>query len=258
MIHAIGLNPQALAAMAAASTALICSPRSNITLYGDTARVTTAARLGVEIALGTDWMPTGSMNLLRELRCADSLNKTYFDNHFTDEQLWKMVTVNAASVTATDDVIGVLAPGKVADITIFNGHGKTYRAVIDAEPQDVALVMRTGKILYGDDAAVNALAQSCDAVDVCGTGKRVCLMAEVAKTYAQLQTSAGANIYPAFTCGVPMNEPSCIPARPTGTPPNYTGAVTAEDTDGDGIANTADLCPKVFDPIRPMDGSAQP
>ena len=76
MIHAIGLRPSDYGAMAVAGTALIWSPRSNITLYGDTARVTTAARFGVEIALGTDWMPTGSMNMLRELRCADELNQT--------------------------------------------------------------------------------------------------------------------------------------------------------------------------------------
>src|SRR5678816_1630167 len=127
----------------------IWSPRSNITLYGDTARVTEAARLGVEIALGTDWMPTGSMNLLRELRCADSFNTNYLDHYFTDKQLWQMVTLNAAAVTATDDAIGLLAPGKVADITVFNAHGgKTFRSVLDAEPQDVALVVRGGKVLY--------------------------------------------------------------------------------------------------------------
>ena len=92
MIHAIGLQSADLGAMAAAGTGLIWSPRSNVTLYGDTARVTTAARLGVEIALGTDWMPTGSMNLLRELRCADGLNETYLGRFFTDAQLWQMVT----------------------------------------------------------------------------------------------------------------------------------------------------------------------
>lgn len=253
LIHAIGLTASDYAAMAAANTALIWSPRSNVTLYGDTARVTTAARLGVEIALGTDWMPTGSMNLLRELRCADSLNKAYFDNYFTDEQLWMMVTANAASVTATDDAIGVLAPGRVADITIFNGHGQTYRAVIDAQPQDVVLVMRAGKVLYGDAGAVEAFAQDCDAVDVCGTGKRVCLMSEIAKTYEQLQSSAGASIYPAFTCGAPMNEPSCTPTRAS-----YAGGITPADTDGDGVPNEQDKCPTVFDPIRPMDNAAQP
>ena len=251
MIHAIGLTATDYGAMATAGTALIWSPRSNVTLYGDTARVTTAARVGVEIALGTDWMPTGSMNLLRELRCAASLNDTYYEKFFTDEQLWRMVTSNAASVTATDDAIGVLAAGRVADIAVFKGNGKTYRAVIDAEPQDVALVMRGGKVLYGDASAVGALAQSCDAVDVCGTAKQVCLSSDIAKTYEQLKTAAG-NIYPAFACGTPENEPSCTPTRPT-----YTGEITADDSDGDGIANAVDVCPTVFDPIRPMDGATQ-
>ncbi|MEJ7603579.1 MAG: hypothetical protein WKG01_37175, partial [Kofleriaceae bacterium] len=119
MIHAIGLQPSDLGAMAAAGTGLIWSPRSNITLYGDTARVTTASRMGVEIALGTDWMPTGSMNLLRELRCADDLNKTYYNSHFSDVQLWQMVTSTAAAVSATDHVIGVRAGGKVAPNALF-------------------------------------------------------------------------------------------------------------------------------------------
>jgi large repetitive protein len=257
MIHAIGLQPADLAAMAQSGTALIWSPRSNITLYGDTARVTTAARLGVEIALSTDWMPTGSMNLLRELRCADEFNQTYL-HYFTDVQLWQMVTSNAASVTATDDVIGLLAPGKVADIAIFNARGKTYRAVIEAEPEDVVLVMRGGKTLYGDAEPVAALAQQCDEVDVCGTAKRVCLMSEVGKSYGALQTGAG-NIYPAFVCGEPPNEPTCRPSRPIAVAGSsiYDGMPSSNDADGDGIPDAMDKCPMVFDPIRPVDGGRQ-
>ncbi len=261
MIHAIGLQPADYGTMATAGTALIWSPRSNITLYGETARVSTAARLGVEIALGTDWMPTGSMNMLRELACADDFNKKYLDGYFTDVQLWQMVTVNAASVSATDDAIGLLAPGKVADISIFTRHDKPgYRAVIEAEPKDVALVMRGGKVLYGDDAVVTGSTMAaCDAVDVCGVAKKVCLMAEVGKTYSALKTSAGVNTYPAFTCGVPMNEPSCTPKRPTAVQGStiYTGVATAEDSDGDGIPNTADNCAKVFNPARPVDTGTQ-
>ncbi len=261
MIHAIGLQPSDYGTMAAAGTGLIWSPRSNITLYGETARVSVAARLGVEIALGTDWMPTGSMNLLRELACADSFNKTYLDTYFTDVQLWEMVTANAASVTSTDDAIGILAPGKVADISIFTRHNKNgYRAVIEAEPKDVALVMRGGKVLYGDDATVAATTTgACDAVDVCGVAKKVCLMAEVGKTYSALKTAAGATIYPAFACGQPMNEPSCTPKRPTAVAGStiYTGATSATDSDGDGIPDSADNCPKVFNPVRPVDASSQ-
>ncbi len=78
LIHGVGLTAQQYATMQANGTSLIWSPRSNISLYGNTATVTEAARLGVSIALGTDWLPSGSMNMLRELRCADSLNTTYY------------------------------------------------------------------------------------------------------------------------------------------------------------------------------------
>jgi hypothetical protein len=132
--------------------------------------------------------------------------------------------------------------------------------VIEAEPKDVALVMRGGKILYGDDAVVTGTTMAaCDAVDVCGVAKKVCLMAEVGKTYSALQTAAGANNYPAFACGVPQNEPTCTPKRPTQAAGStvYTGVATAEDSDGDGILNTADNCQKVFNPARPVDSGAQ-
>ncbi|MBA3452203.1 MAG: lamin tail domain-containing protein, partial [Deltaproteobacteria bacterium] len=210
----------------------------------------------------TDWMPSGSMNMLRELACADGFNTTYLDGYFSDVELWKMVTVNAASVTATDDVIGVLAPGKVADITIFRRNDKpAYRAVIEANPEDVVLVMRGGKILYGDDVATTALTTdtACDAVDVCGTMKKVCLMAEAGKTYTALKAAAGANIYPAFTCGTPMNEPSCTPMRPTATAGStvFTGVASATDSDGDGVEDAADNCPMTFNPVRPVDNGVQ-
>ena len=260
LIHAIALTPADYALMAANNTGLVWSPRSNISLYGDTARVTIAARAGINIALGTDWLPSGSMNELRELACADSFNSTYLGHFFTDEQLWQMATANGASAAKMDDVIGVLAPGHQADISVFAAHGKTFRAVLEAQPQDVALVMRGGKVLYGDDAVVSALAQSCDTLDVCGTPKRVCLMSEVGETLAQLQTAVGASAYPAFSCGTPMNEPSCTPVRPTSVAGStvYTGQVSADDTDGDGIPDAMDNCPSVFNPIRPMDNGTQP
>lgn len=261
-IHSIGLSATDYAAMGQDGTALIWSPRSNITLYGDTAIITEAARLGVLIALGTDWIATGSMNLLRELRCADDLNKHYYGNFFTDDDLWRMVTVNAAAATATDDVIGVLAPGKVADISIFEGKAHPrFRAILDAEPQDVTLVMRGGKVLYGDAALVTGTAggAACDALDVCGTAKQVCLKDEVGKDLAGLASSAG-SIYKAFFCdGPPVSEPSCTPKRPASVKGStiYTGQASDTDADGDGIADAMDNCPKVFNPIRPMDNGAQ-
>ncbi len=262
MIHAVGLLAEDYQAMATANTGLIWSPRSNITLYGETARVTTASRYGVEIALGTDWMPSGSMNMLRELACADYFNQTHLDKYFTDQELWEMVTLNAASVTATEASLGVLAPGRQADIAIFAARGKSpFRAVIEAEPKDVALVMRGGTILYGDDAvvaaAVDPAAPACDTVDVCGTPKRVCTLSQVGKTYDALKDSAKS--YPAFQCGVPPSEPTCVPSRPLSVAGSsvYTGVPSDTDSDGDGLANDDDNCPRVFNPIRPLDNGVQ-
>ena len=260
VIHAVGLEPADYALMASAKTGMVWSPRSNVSLYGDTARVTIAARLGVNIALGTDWLPSGSMNLLRELTCADSLNKTYLNGYFTDQDLWSMVTTNAALVTKMSSRIGTLAVGQVGDIAVFANNGKEpFRAVIEAQPQDVALVMRGGVTVYGDETIVSTLATGCDTVNVCGTSKGVCVQSEVGMSYTALQAAGGAS-YPAFACATPTNEPTCTPTRPTAVACStvYTGATSASDSDGDGIPNASDNCPTVFNPVRPMDNGTQP
>ena len=266
-IHGVALLPPDIAEMAADGTALIWSPRSNITLYGDTARVTEFARLGVEIGLGTDWTPTGSMNMLRELQCADELNTLYYDGFFSDEQLWLMATQGAARALAVDDVVGTVAVGKVADLALFDARMHAdHRAVIDATPADVLLVLRGGTPLYGDAATVEALpggGASCDPLDVCAVGKRVCAMREATQTLAAL-TAANASSYPLFFCGTPENEPSCLPERNGTAPPAsvngstvYTGAIAGADADGDAIADAMDNCPRVFNPVRPVDDGAQ-
>ena len=49
---------------------MVWSPLSNLLLYGATARVDAAKRAGVRIGLGSDWSPSGSKNLLGELKVA--------------------------------------------------------------------------------------------------------------------------------------------------------------------------------------------
>jgi hypothetical protein len=247
--------------MARAGTALVWSPRSNIRLYGNTSEVTTAARSGVAIALGTDWTVTGSINLLRELRCADDFNARYLDGYFSDQALWSMVTNVAAGVTATDDAIGMLTAGKLADIAIFDGSKRpTYRAVVAADAPDVALVMRAGKVLYGEASVVSSLSsENCDTLDVCGAARRVCVEGEIGETLAALTTSVGPSSYPMFFCATPLDEPSCVPSRQQSVQNStvYDGNITEADQDGDGISNDADDCPSLFNPARPFENGAQ-
>jgi hypothetical protein len=253
VIHGVGTNAKDVAVIAAAGAKLVWSPRSNVSLYGDTAPVTVYGAEGVTIALGTDWLPSGSMNMLREIACADSLNQKYFGGAFTDRQLFEMVTKNAGVAAGFGSQIGTLEAGKVADVAVFDGTANTgYRAVLSASVEDVHLVLRGGKALYGDADVVAALATGCAALDVCGAQRSVCLDVP-SVTLDQIQAAA-TKIYPLFFCRgtAPMNEPSCVPYRDS-----YPNGITATDQDGDGVPDATDDCPKVFDPIRPMDGTKQ-
>jgi len=271
-IHGVGLNASNIALMAIDDVELIWSPRTNISLYGDTARVTAYAYAGVTIGLGTDWLSSGSMNMLRELRCAESFNANNLSGFFPDEQLWLMATRGSATAFQMDDVIGQIAVGHQADLAFYDASARAdHRAVIGAEPQDVVLVMRGGDVLYGDADVVDSLQTGCDLVeagaitDVCGAPKRVCL-SEIGTSFGDFASSMSGE-YPLFFCGEPENEPTCLPARQHmgGMFPDameegsnyYAGMSVAGDMDGDGVDDASDSCPTVFNPIRPMDEGVQ-
>ncbi|MRR50203.1 MAG: hypothetical protein EG825_04700 [Rhodocyclaceae bacterium] len=244
---------------------VVWSPRSNISLYGNTAQVTMYSNLGMKIALATDWTPSGSINLLRELQCADTYNTKNLGGFFSDYDLWMMVTANPADALHMDKQIGRLAPGLVADIAIFSaGTGMTpYRAIIDGNVNRVTLVLRGGVPLYGDTSIVSQVPswnQGCEAFPggVVGTNKTVCIQRELGESFATLRANNKVS-YPLFFASVPPDEPTCVPSRPAipGQESGYTGISTPDDLDGDGIPNALDNCPTIFNPIRPMDSGKQ-
>lgn len=258
IIHGIGLSVTDIAQVASRGAKLVWSPRSNIDLYGNTARVTTYKSFGTLIALGTDWSASGSANMLRELQCADSLNRNHYNSAFSDRELWMMATYNAAVAMGADTQIGAIAPGFIADLALFDGRvGNNYRAVIDADNSSVHLVMRGGTPLYGDANVIEALVPSneisgCEEIDICGNARRLCAERDTGLSRSAINGAVNQNAYPQFFCGTPNREPSCEPLRPD----EYSG-ITATDADGDGIEDSADLCPAVFTPIRPMDRGIQ-
>jgi len=261
MIHGIGLTAADIAAVAMGDTKLVWSPRTNIDLYGHTADVMTYDRLGVNIALGTDWILSGSANMSRELQCVDYLNQNHYDHYFSDYQIWKMATENGAIALGVGDKLGVLAEGYIADIAIYNASDSdNYRAVINAGASDVLLVMRGGSALIGEPNIMQALVSSveldeCSSVTMCDGARLACFKSDTtsgSKSYSWADITNSSSYGP-FYCDTPANEPSCVPARPG----EYTGMSTELDSDGDGIADSEDNCPTVFNPIRPLEGNAQ-
>jgi len=150
LIHGIALGPAEFQAMGAAGAALIWSPHSNIELYGATADIPAALDAGLQVALAPDWSVTGSSNVLDELAYAAGWNAEHFSGRLTDEQLVDMVTSIPAQVAGIDDEAGSIREGLFADLLVISGdRADPYRALVQAEPGDVQLVLIGGQPIYG-------------------------------------------------------------------------------------------------------------
>jgi len=151
LIHGISLGPTDFQAMARTGVALVWSPRSNLELYGATADIRAALDAGVEIALAPDWAITGSGNMLEELKTASRWNRERLSGRLTDRQLFEMVTSVPARVAGVDDEVGAIREGLRADLLVISRDDNApYRAVVDAVPSDVALVVIDGTPLLGE------------------------------------------------------------------------------------------------------------
>ncbi|GBQ95652.1 amidohydrolase [Acetobacter nitrogenifigens DSM 23921 = NBRC 105050] len=210
LIHAVALTPQDLDLVAARSASIVWSPRSNLSLYGRTLDILAARKRGITIALGSDWLPSGSMNLNRELACALHYNHAHLHDALSDRELWRMVTHNAAHVAGAEAAIGDIAVGKRADLVLFaDPEHQNVHKVVRATPQDEMLVMRGGKVLVGRSNIVDALQPSCEAIDVPGATLKLCSESGRASAGEMSAYASSRGLYPLAFTGVPVNEPSC-------------------------------------------------
>src|SRR5207247_464211 len=69
-IHCVALERKDFDVLADRGASMVWSPLSNLLLYGETAKIDQAKAAGVRIGIGSDWSPSGSKNLLGELKVA--------------------------------------------------------------------------------------------------------------------------------------------------------------------------------------------
>lgn len=138
---------------------IVWSPTSNLLLYGRTTDVAAALRQNALIALGTDWAPSGTKNLLWELKTVDQYNRTTLNNLLTERQIVEMVTVNPARMVGWEGRVGTIKPGMVADLVVIDDTGapNAYRNLINATEPHVQLVLVGGNPLYGDERHMRRL-----------------------------------------------------------------------------------------------------
>jgi hypothetical protein len=121
-------------------------------------RVEEAKRAGVRIGLGSDWSPSGSKNLLGELKVAWLYSKHHLNGLFSARDLVAMATRDAAAILKWQHALGTLETGKRADLIVIAGKtGDPYEALIKAKETDLRLVMINGIGRYGMPSLMKAL-----------------------------------------------------------------------------------------------------
>jgi 5-methylthioadenosine/S-adenosylhomocysteine deaminase len=155
-IHCVAFGQDQWKKMGKNKAKLVWSPLSNLLLYGKTADVREAKRNGVLISIGSDWSPTGSKNILWELKVADLYNKNSLNGTFTDLELVEMITINPTRSVGFEDMLGSIRKGLVADLVVFEKkENDPYRNLINAIEADLKLVVINGRPKYGDLELLN-------------------------------------------------------------------------------------------------------
>ena len=167
LIHGVGVDKDGFKHMAKKGMGLIWSPFSNHLLYKETADIDAAVKAGVNIALGSDWTPTGSRSTLEEVKMARAYlqlpeNKSIFGTEAKmDKALYAMMTSNAAKMLGHEGEAGTIAPKAAASliaVSIVDKKDPYKNLVAHADESKVNLVIVDGKPVYGNLSYIQASA----------------------------------------------------------------------------------------------------
>jgi 5-methylthioadenosine/S-adenosylhomocysteine deaminase len=154
-IHATALGRPEYEDWGPHGSSMVWSPLSNLWLYRSTSQVVDARDHGIRVCLGADRGPSGSKNLLGELKVADLWNRRPaaeggLEGAFNDQQLCAMVTANPADAVGWGERLGRVRAGLLADLLVVaRRHPDPWRNLIEATEGDLRLVMVGGRPLYG-------------------------------------------------------------------------------------------------------------
>jgi len=135
--------------------AIVWSPFSNLWLYGGTTDVLAARAAGIRVCLGSDWTPSGTRNVLGELKIAATWNRDGLGGALADADLVEMATANPGDtlMRSWQVQVGRLVPGALADIAVFSRtHADPWQSVLLASERHVRLVLVGGRPAYGNTA----------------------------------------------------------------------------------------------------------
>lgn len=158
IIHGVGMDEKDLADAAAKDISLVWSPFSNLVLYGDTLNADLAIKQNVNLTLGSDWTPSGTKNLLDEVKIARRYSQSKNMKLVSDKKLYEMMTINPAKALNLADRLGRLEVGYLADIVAIRLKSRNtnpYTQIVTAPQSEIQFVMVGGELKIAKSKITN-------------------------------------------------------------------------------------------------------
>ena len=149
IIHGIALTDDEIRKCGATGISICCCPESNLFLIGKTIDIKACLKAGVNLVLGTDSTMSGSINLLEEMRI--------FRDNFPEiplNQIFAFVSINARKALFLSDQYGELKDRTEELLLIRKKYEDPFENLIEANPEDIALLIHRGKPIYGDEELI--------------------------------------------------------------------------------------------------------
>ena len=172
-VHSTALLRQHFDVLAAHGGSIVWSPLSNYLLYGETTDVKAAKEAGVPIALGSDWAPSGTRNLLGEVKVAAIVSEELGDL-FSARELCHMMTTTPAQILGWRDKLGTIEAGKLADLIVIDDTtDEPFEQLVAARETSLTLVVIDGIPRVGQPRLMKKFGAGAGEVVSVGRAKRI-------------------------------------------------------------------------------------
>ncbi|EKJ85313.1 cytosine/adenosine deaminase-related metal-dependent hydrolase [Leptospira meyeri] len=151
LVHCLPFGPKEVEKILEKGASVVWCPTSNLHIFGKTTNIKLFLDMGVNVCLGTDYSPSGAVNLLEELKTAKSIYFGLYGEELAETTLLKMVTENPRKAFRLGNP-DALMPGLSADLLIINDDKKASEVNLsELSFQQIDLVVVDGYPIYGSE-----------------------------------------------------------------------------------------------------------
>lgn len=149
LVHCLPFGQKEVEKILEKGASVVWCPTSNLHIFGKTTNIKLFLDMGVNVCLGTDYSPSGSLHLLDELKTAKSIYFGLYGEELEEATLLKMITENPRKAFKLGNP-NALMPGLSADLLVINDDKNTNEVnVSDLSWKQIDLVVIDGYPIYG-------------------------------------------------------------------------------------------------------------